>query len=92
MPPLPFLSAVHEKKIRALMATSGGHVPPRPPLGPALFIACVFAHRKSAVIVDFAEARIATLKRKNNQFLSVCVYVKKFANGINYIEDSGNEI
>ena len=45
--PPPFLSAVdlHEKKsffyffllfLRALMASSGGHVPLRPPLGPAL--------------------------------------------------------
>ena len=57
-----------------------------------VIIACVFAQRKSAVVIDFAETRIATLKRNSNQFLSVCEYVKKFANGINYIEDSGNEI
>ena len=57
-----------------------------------VIIACVFAHRKSAVIVDFAETRIATQNGNGNQFLSVCVYVKKFANGINYIEDAGNEI
>ena len=57
-----------------------------------VIIKCVFAHRKSAVIVDFAETRIATENGNSNQFLSVCIYVKKFANGINYIEESGNEI
>ena len=57
-----------------------------------VIIACIFAHRKSGVIVDFSETRIATLKRNSNQFLGVCVYVREYANGVNYIQGSDNQL
>ena len=44
------------------------------------------------MIADFAEMRIATQKQDINQFLSICVYVKEIANGINYIQGSDNEL
>ena len=40
-----------------------------------VIIACVFAHRKSAVIIDFAEARVTTWNGSSGRFLGVCVYV-----------------
>ena len=57
-----------------------------------VIIACVFAHRKSAVIVENPK-RESHYKMEIAINFSVYAYMsKKIAIGINYIEDSGNEI
>ena len=57
-PPPPFLSAVHEKSffffLRALMTSSGGHVPLRPPLGSGTAFHAFAVYKSACLRLDYS--------------------------------------